>query len=126
MHNSKQQKEINMAITNYEKFKTAKERTIEFNKFCKGKCKDCKIFAAKKDQPISNCTFVWLEMEADEEKLLPCPFCGSEDDVKVFSRIFNGYKLYWIRCDNGNCPVHAETATFKTRDETIAAWNKRA
>lgn len=118
-------KEINMAIINSEKFKTAKERTIEFNKVCNGKCYDCKIFAAKKDQPISNCTFVWLGMEADEEKLLPCPFCGSENDVKVFSRISSGYKLYGIRCENRNCLVNAETVTFKTRDEAIATWNRR-
>ena len=114
-----------MSITNSEKFKTVEERTIEFNKFCNGKCKGCKILAAKKDQPTLNCTCVWLEMEADEEKLLPCPFCGSEDDVKVFSRISSGYKLYGIRCENRYCLVNAETVTFKTKDKAIEAWNRR-
>lgn len=114
-----------MSITNSEKFKTAEERTKEFNKFCKGNCINCKVYKVKKDQPISNCTFVWLGMEADEEKLLPCPFCGSEDDVKVFSRISSGYKLYGIRCENKNCLVNTETVMFTTRDRAIATWNRR-
>ena len=46
-------KEINMSITNSEKFRTAEERTVEFNKFCKGNrnCIKCKIYKAKK-RPI--------------------------------------------------------------------------
>ena len=114
-----------MSITNAEKFKTTLDRTREFNKACKGECTECKIFDAKNHQHNMSCPFVWLEMKADEAKPLPCPFCGSEDDVKVFSRISSGYKLYGIRCENKNCLVNAETVTFKTRDEAIAVWNKR-
>lgn len=108
-----------MSITNAEKFKTALERTNQFNKACKGECTDCKIFEAKKYQHTMNCPFVWLEMEAVEAEPLPCPFCGSEIEVIV------NEDLYKIECNNSECICSSSTRYFSNKDDAIEAWNKR-
>ena len=115
-----------MAITNAEKFKTAEERTLEFNKACKGKCSTCKIFEAKKHRHETNCPFVWLEMKADVEMPLPCPFCGSRAHERCHIRDDGRPHKYSIECGNPNCRISPDTYYYETRDEAIAAWNKRA
>ncbi len=53
-------------MTNAEKYKTAEERKRAFCYFCltknKGICFDCPA------QTVGSCTFVWLELEAEEAK----------------------------------------------------------
>lgn len=59
-------KERRCEMTNAERFKTVEERTLGFNRACKGHCENCKIFEMKNYQHNLNCPFVWLEMESVE------------------------------------------------------------
>jgi len=73
-------------MTNGEKYKTVQERAIAFNRFCafdnNGMCeKDCVL--DKENFTCGGCAFHWLELEAKEEKPLPCPFCGNEMDISA-------------------------------------------
>ena len=63
-------------MTNCEKFKTAKEREIAFGEWCKTQQHDC-----PRGSKCLRCMFEWLDLEAEEEKMLPCPFCGGTDLV---------------------------------------------
>lgn len=107
--------------TNAERFKTVEERTLEFNRVCKCDCENCKIFEMKNYQHNISCPFVWLEMEAEEEKPLPCPFCGSEVEIghpPISSK-------YYIQCTKSGCVVKPITKSYNSKEEAIAAWNKR-
>jgi hypothetical protein len=59
-------------MKNGKKYKTAEKREEAFNKFCRknntGFCKNCPL--AKKDYARNTiaCRFLWLELEANEEK----------------------------------------------------------
>ncbi len=52
------------------------------------------------------------------EELKPCPFCGGNASMRLY------YKgLYGVRCDSCDSRVGQ---VFKTREDAIAAWNRRA
>ena len=55
------------------------------------------------------------------ERLKPCPFCGSEATLKPFG----GYAWY-ICCENPDCEVRPHTNAFKTPEDAIKDWNRRA
>ncbi len=52
--------------------------------------------------------------------LLPCPWCGKDAEL---DRASYGHR---VRCANAKCPVNAFTLTFRTKEEAIEAWNRRA
>lgn len=56
-----------------------------------------------------------------DDKLKPCPFCGSKADVSD-----GGYSgtRFWIHCVNNDCIAH-EGVTRITREAAIAIWNRR-
>lgn len=54
-------------MTNETKYKTAKERTKAFDKFCLAKSPDCRDCKLSSDDSCS-CRFAWLTLEAEEEK----------------------------------------------------------
>ena len=69
-------------MTNAEKFKTAEQRAKAFEKWCKNSTSQSRGPACKVDMPnCFTCQFAWLDLEAEEEKILPCPFCGGMDLV---------------------------------------------
>lgn len=67
-------------MKNFEKF-NIKERVLAFQKICMpyATCIGCKFCGKHLDQ--LECFSHWLDLEAEEEKPLPCPFCGSECGV---------------------------------------------
>lgn len=54
---------------------------------------------------------------SDNEKLLPCPFCGGRASVRLF---YGG--RYGVYCD---CCSSRVGGLFQTKGEAIAAWNNR-
>ena len=98
-------------MTNAEKYKTAYERLKAHREMCRRK-NGCNCIGD------SLCLLKWLEQEA-EEKLLPCPFCGSKD-INRTSYGFN-YSGYMVACTNCNsCSI------ANTRREAVERWNRRA
>ena len=111
-------------MTNAEKYKTAKERSQAFNRFCnshrKGlswipNCANCEFKDAD-----DKCTFLWLAQEAPVEKPLPCPFCGCEPSIIKN----NGY--YNVECQNHDCRMNVYTVTCESKNKAIAIWNRRS
>lgn len=106
-------------MTNEEKYNTPNERNGAFRDFCDShhSCSDCAIYNMK--GPRDPCAFIWLTFEAEEEKPLPCPFCGGEAEV------LEGYSVMpkgtFVQCKN----CWAFVAGFKTKTDAIAAWNRR-
>ena len=65
-------------MLNQDKYKTPEERDNAFNKWCFNRdCKSCNLKAHNIDGD-AGCRFYWLDLEADEEKPEPCPFCGNK------------------------------------------------
>jgi Lar family restriction alleviation protein len=56
-----------------------------------------------------------------QNELLPCPFCG---DTNVTVQEYDTKDAWWTVCDNIYCGT--EGPAKKTREATVAAWNKRA
>ncbi len=55
-------------------------------------------------------------------KLKPCPFCGGEAKLNVYSN--NGKPTDWsIRCKVGEC--NASVYGLEGEENIIARWNKR-
>jgi len=76
---------------NSEVYKTAHERAVAFDKFCKRdyddfNCDSCKFYPFKKR---IECWLSWLDLEAEDEKPLPCPFCGAEVEFDHNCNVFN-------------------------------------
>lgn len=56
------------------------------------------------------------------EKLLNCPFCGSEAFVETFTTAAEKFPRYRVKCSN----CFAETNwDFFTVGDVVAAWNQR-
>lgn len=103
-------------MTNGEKFKTAEERNEAFRSFCtlsKRACNACLLSEHSSNR--IECAYTWLDLEAKEEKPMPCPFCGGEcvnDDT-------GGYVSRLICKECGY-----RTSTYKTDKYAIAAHNR--
>ena len=71
-----------------------------------------------------------------ETKLKPCPFCGKKDSVEIEEGYvhddFNGYREtgdYFVRCRYCDLMFGYDDelgGNFKTMEEALDAWNKRA
>lgn len=105
-------------MTNEEKYKTPEERMDAFDAFCDQykTCKDCRLFTVIRHGGRSGCVFNWLALESEEEKPLPCPFCG--------------YQAPYLHMDGErwlvDCGACGGRIFRSTRDSAIAAWNRRA
>ena len=98
-------------MLNSEKYKTAEERAKAFQVYCA-------VPKLKKHLSCIECQFAWLDLEAEEEKPLPCPICGCAVDIRKIGDYHTrsqvqctcGYRCAW--CDSG--------------DEAIAQHNRVA
>lgn len=101
-------------MTNKEKYKTTEERDEAFHRFCKS-MKDCNICPIGME--LYRCAFAWLSLEAEEEKPLPCPFCGA--DGKITELKEGGFRAFCLKCLSAS-------GAYSTKADAIAAWNRRA
>ena len=82
---------------------------------------------------VTNLTFERREImhdfirysEIDENKILPCPFCGGHAVlIKTYCKDtkYIGYHIF-----HGNCSLAGalRTSSFNTPEEAIKMWNKR-
>lgn len=84
-------------MTNEQKHKTPDERVKAFNEWCFNRdCNSCKLKAHNFDGG-DGCRFYWLALEADEDKLEPCPFCGGTTEVITDEQGYYGVSC--IHCD---------------------------
>lgn len=103
-------------MLNQERYKTPEERAEAFRKFCTPKkCAECECTKQRK-MGLSLCEYVWLTLEAEEEKPLPCPFCDYPSPY-----LHNDGERWLVDC--GACGAQIFRAT---RESAIAAWNRRA
>lgn len=110
-------------MRNFEKYKTAEERDAAFGRFCIDKeCKNCELVNSKGS---INCSFAWLDLEAEEEKPLPCPFCGSECELhEIWDKGECKSAGYDVRCTM--CEYRSPMACKYDGSDAIAAHNRVA
>ena len=115
-------------MTNGEKYRSIDDRVTAFRRYCADiGCPNCciKPYAeAKHNMCVDRCILKWLALEAEEDKPLTCPFCGSVD-IKVMSLVRPDYVVsscYVVSCCNCGAVSRAEA----TKTDAIAAWNRRA
>lgn len=81
-------------MTNEQKYKTTEERNDAFNEWCFNRdCESCKLKAHNFDGG-AGCRFYWLALEAQEEKIEPCPYCGN----KYLAITKDGNNLWSVSC----------------------------
>ena len=56
--------------------------------------------------------------------LRPCPFCGGDAHVKEVVSACE--MLYTVGCSDSECMGHETWLLKPTKEEAIAAWNRRA
>ena len=100
-------------MTNAEKFKTAGERAKAFEKWCRNRpsstcCKDV--------HSCNMCHYAWLDLEAEEEKMLPCPFCGG---TNLVIQDVGGFEL---ECQG--CGFH--TPSYMDKEKLISEYQSVA
>lgn len=103
-------------MKNFEKYKTAEERVKEFDRFCNqhNGCSACPVGADWCSR--CECAMVWLDREAnEEEKLLPCPICGSPCHVHDNA----------VECTSGECAYECWQRGFRA-DQNVAVHNRVA
>lgn len=103
-------------MKNFERYKTAEERFRAFDR------RDCECSACKLSKKcggfIGECAFRWLELEAEDKELLPCPFCGNQG-VYLHKSVNN----FWYAECNSCC---AKSAQNVSKASAIAAHNRVA
>lgn len=78
-------------MKNIYKYKTVEERASAFQEWC---CKTKYDHECEDSISCDECHFEWLELEAEEEKPLPCPFCGGKSSVIVYHEA----QKEWVSC----------------------------
>lgn len=113
-------------MTNGEKYKTAEERFAAFMGYCdrhRKKFNGCTIGNCPlRTTSKRACQFLWLSLEAEEEKPLPCPCCGGE--ARSYADLLTcacGSYGYRVRCTV--CGMASRV--FESMEVAIAAWNRR-
>lgn len=102
-------------MKNKEKYKTVEERSEAFEKLCRNyaSCECCKA------KGHGNCSFYWLELEANKKDPEPCLFCGGK--MKILSYPVVGDR-YYLMCEECLC----RTKAYPTVEEAVAAHNRVA
>lgn len=115
-------------MKNFEKYKTAEEREHAYAKFCRkytelGFCKSCPLKSA--DNKSRFCRFHWLDLEAEEEKPMPCPCCNNEY-VEIGKGIMGTRKVGCV-CGYSSQAKESETEAIAAHNrvcKAVAAYNE--
>ena len=100
-------------VKNFEKYKTALERSNALRAFCgKNTCDKCVL--GNLNRNVIDCQFEWLELEAEEEKPMACPFCGYQ--IAGTKGTAKGVSLV--------CACGYSSGGYSTVDGAIAAHNR--
>ena len=59
-----------------------------------------------------------LSYTDEQVELLPCPFCGCDDDIRIWGR--DG--CFGVCC----CNCGADTRDFRSKERAAAGWNRRS
>lgn len=108
-------------MKNLEKYKTSEERGEAFEEWCEsnhehGGAGSC----LRLDSNCHACHFEWLDLEAEEEeKPLPCPYCGMELMTVVQDDVVGGY---YVGC--GSCQYRSPS--YPTKHAVIVEHNRVA
>ena len=106
-------------MTNEQKYKTADERNNAFSEWCFNRdCKSCELKSHNGFDGGAWCRFYWLALEAEEEKLEPCFFCGN----KYLAITKDGNNLWSVSCT----ACLYESRHHADRDTAVSAHNRVA
>lgn len=98
-------------MKNFEKYKTVNERTAA-----------CSAFLVKHNEyadiPYIEVAMRWLELEAESEKPLPCPFCGRDVEIRT-----KGDYNTW---NQAQCTCGYRGSWWSDKDKAISAHNRVA
>lgn len=64
----------------------------------------------------------------DDNRLLPCPFCGEPAAIWYFPQHDRPLlkEAYYVGCTNDNCGCELDhPGAFKSLDDAVSAWNRR-
>ena len=61
-----------------------------------------------------------------KRKLLICPFCGGEAELRRSFAFGDDDAQYTAECKTEGCAAYEGTSFFATEDEAAKAWNTRA
>lgn len=60
-------------------------------------------------------------------ELKPCPFCGGEAEIVDNGEVrTNKYYFVDVNCKDMNCRGYSSCLEYKTKQQAIEAWNRRA
>lgn len=105
----------NIKMTNKEKYLTTAERASAFDMWCNNGV-DRDVFKRCLADRCTECVLRWLDMEAEEEKIENCPYCGGKCYL-----LNDGDGRYRVAC-------HADlsckySSGYTTRFEAVAKHN---
>lgn len=102
-------------MKNSEKFQTAEGRARAFSSYCDGGAERGAFKRCLAGRCIE-CVLKWLDLEAEEEKIEDCPYCGG----KCYAEDDDGRHRVFCHKDMS---CRYSSGTYTTEHEAIAAHN---
>lgn len=100
-------------MKNFEKYKTALDRSNALRAFCgKNTCDKCVL--GNLNRNVIDCQFAWLDLEAEKDEPIGCPYCG--EHIVGTSRTSRGVSLL--------CSCGYESCKYDTLQEAIVNHNR--
>ena len=111
-------------MKNFEKYKTALERSKALHAFCgKNTCDKCAL--GNLNRNVIDCQFAWLDLEAEKDEPMGCPFCGASTEVVIDE--CGCYSISCIHCEYGSPAYNEEKYAIAAHNRicrAVAAYNK--
>ena len=110
-------------MKNFEKYKTALERSKALHAFCgKNTCDKCAL--GNLNRNVIDCQFAWLDLEAEKDEPMDCPYCGG--NIIGTSRTSRGVSLL-CSCGYASCKYDTLQEAIEAHNRicrAVAAYNK--